>query len=669
MALKYPELFSPFQIGKLKIKNRIAMSPMHLGGRPDSDGNLNDEIIDFYEARAKGGIGLIYTGGFLAANGVEDKYTNIDPFSDVIKFRSKISRLAEKVHAYDTKLFVELGIGAGRVIFPNTMTPRMNGRSVAPSEVENRWDPNIICRALETEEIYGLIEAQINAAVKISTTGADGICIAGPYGGYFADQFMIKLFNHRDDEFGYAQNGYHRVITDAIKGIKKKCGKDFIVDVRMTPVHYMKGLRTAPLPGEEYVEQGRSIEESIELAKELEAAGADSLLIGGGSYDSFYWLYPPVYQKEGIWLEDAHKIKEAVNIPVICPGKILTPEMANDAIKNGYVDCVAIGRASLADAEWPNKARTGRSEDIRPCIGCQNGCIGNVFTGGLVTCAVNPQMFYEKTDPITPAAEKKHVVVIGGGVAGMEAARIAAIRGHDVDLYEKESRLGGLFNLAAVPEFKFADHRLLEWYPRALEHAGVKVHLNSEISAKDVDALKADEVIVATGARPRVMKFSGIDENSIITASDVLAGRETGNNCVIIGGGLVGCEVAIWLARKGKKVTLIEALPELMSAGAAVPLPNKLMVLDMLKGGGVDVFVNARFTGCEGGKSMFSDASGSHAVEADSIIQAIGFVPNDELYNELYDFSPAGVWNIGDSREPNNVMLSVREGFYIGKTI
>ncbi len=667
MALKYPELFKPFHIGKLRVKNRIAMAPMHLAARDDSNGNMTEEVVDYFEARAKGGFGLIVTGGVAACGSAEKTTAAASALNDPATLRSMVLKTAEKCHAYDASFFVEVGATFGRLAFLETLLPEMEGRPVAPSEVPARWDPSITCRALTTEECYDLLNSQIEGCLIAANAGADGVCVSGPYGGYFTDQFAVPAFNKRDDEFGFAQGGQFRMFTDVIKAVKEKMGPDYPVMVRLCVRHYMKDIGAAPLPGEEYVEVGRDVEESIALAKAMEKAGADAILIGNGSYDSFYWLYPPTYQKEGLWLEDAKLIKDAVNIPVICPGKILTPEMAEKAIEEGYVDAVALGKACLADAEWPKKARAGADEDIRPCIGCMNGCMGRCFNSGLLTCAVNPQIFYEKSDPITPAVQKKHVVVIGGGVGGMEAAMVAAQRGHDVDLYEKSDKLGGLFNLAAVPEFKTGDHRLLAWFPRQVEKAGVKVHMNTELTAADVEKLNADEIIVATGATPKSFQIDGVET---VTASDVLAGKDVGKSCVIIGGGLVGCETAVWLARKGVKVTLVEALPMLMSAGTPVPTPNFLMMLDMLPGAGVTVYTGSKFAGWKDGKATIVDAEGKEiSVEAETVVQAVGFTPNNALFNELDQSCTVPVWNIGDSKEPANVMESVRAGFFVGKNI
>lgn len=669
--MKYPELFTPFQIGSLTIKNRIAMSPMHISGREDSDGNINDTIIRFYEERAKGGAGLIFSNSHAVNGSLELTYGNLDAFSDIVKFQSTTQRLTDRLHAYDAKFFMQIGAGAGRAMFPGAMRPEMGGRPLAPSEVPSRWQPDILCRPVTKDEIRRMIDAQVEAAYKAKDTGIDGFCLGGAYGGYFSDQFMIQVYNTRDDEYGYDGNGGQlRTSTEVIRGIKQLCGSNFPICIRLAVKHYAKGPGQAALPGEEFIEYERDVEESIQIAKALEAVGADAILIGNGSYESFYWLYPPTYQKEGLWLEDAKKIRDAVNIPIICPGKLNTPELANRAIKESYIDCVAIGRPSLADPEWANKARAGRDEDIRPCIGCNVGCIGRIFTGGVLTCAVNPTVFAEASAEIVPAQKKKRVAVIGGGLGGMEAARVAAQKGHTVDLYEGSNQLGGNFQLAAVPDFKSdADHRLLAWYQKAVSDAGVNVHLNTWISANSAELESADEIVVATGATPKFIPFKGIETCRSLSASDVLKGADPGEQVIIIGGGLVGCEVAVWLAKQSKKVTLLEAMPELMSAKVPTPTPNFLMMKDMLVAEHVDIYTSAQIQYLDDNTVIFHAPDGEHRIAADSIIQSVGFRSDDSLYQALSKTSAVPVWNVGDSKDPTNVLTAIRDGFFVGNNI
>ncbi|AIF52927.1 FAD-dependent oxidoreductase [Pelosinus sp. UFO1] len=671
MSLKYPELFKPFNIGKCKIKNRIVMSPMHLAGRMNDNGTLSDEAIDYYEERAKGGAGLIITGGNVPDCDIELSPLIHTAFKHPDAFLSQTKKLADKVHAYDTKLFVQIGMGSGRVMFPEAMDKSMNNTPVAPSAIPNRWNPSLVCRETTVEEHQRAVEALIKAAALIKQSGADGIDLAGIYGGYFTDQYATKVFNLRKDEYGFEQNGQIKMLIDTIKGIKAVCGENFPISVRVTPKHYMKAIGQGALPGEDFEEVGRDINETIELTKRIAESGADAILIGNGSYDSFYWLYPPMYQKDGLWLEDAKKIHDAVDIPVICPGKIVTPDLANNAIKSGMIDAVALGRAMLSDAEWANKAKEGNDDEIRPCIGCETGCIGRIFVGQPLTCAVNPGLFHEKSEPITPALIKKSVAIIGGGVAGMEAARVAKMRGHNVALYEKTDKLGGAIVAAAVPDFKDADRRLLEWYKRSLEKLGVNVHLNSNMDLEKINLLQADEIVVAAGATPRIPPIKGLDREKAVTAIDVLLGKkEVGKNCVIIGGGQVGCEVAVWLKEKDKNVTVVEMLGELMAGGVEqIPIPNRLMMIDMVAYNNVQVKLNSRVESIEDKAVKLITADGIETIEADTVIISAGFSSNDTLYNAINEELPVKIWNIGDSKIPTNIQYAVRDGYAIGKSI
>ncbi|WP_068500997.1 oxidoreductase [Paenibacillus kribbensis] len=671
MTLKYPDLFKPFNIGRCRIKNRVVMSPMHLTGRMNDNGTISDVAIDYYEERAKGGAGLIITGGNVPDVDLELSPITHTPFKHPDAFLSQTKKLADKVHAYDTKLFVQVGMGAGRVMFPDAMDPIMNNTPVAPSAIPNRWDPSIMCRETTSDEHKRIVASLIEAAVLVKRSGADGIDIAGIYGGYLTDQYATKVFNLRTDEYGFEQNGQIKMIVDTIKGIKYACGENFPISVRVTPKHYMKGIRQGALPGEVFKEVGRDIEETIALTKQIEAVGADAVLIGNGSYDSFYWLYPPMYQKDGLWLEDAQKIREAVHIPVICPGKITTPDLANEAIKSGMIDAVAIGRSMLADAEWANKAKAGRDDDIRPCIGCETGCIGRIFSGEPLTCAVNPALFYEKSDPVIPALEKKSIAIIGGGIAGMETARVAKMRGHHVDLFEKEDKLGGAIIAAAVPDFKDADRRLLEWYERSLKQLGVNVHFNSKMDMDKVRALHADEIVIAAGATPRIPPIKDLNRDEAVTAIDILLGKkEAGEKCVVIGGGQVGCELAVWLQQKGKQVTIVEMLGELMAGGVEqIPIPNRLMMIDMVTYNKVDVKLNSKVESVAGKYVTLQTPDGTETLEADTVIISAGFVSNDSLYNMINEELPVKVWNIGDSKMPTNIQYAVRDGYAIGKAI
>ncbi|MNB93295.1 2-enoate reductase FldZ [compost metagenome] len=665
MSLKYPELFKPYKIGKTEIKNRIAMCPMLTTGYFDEYGVIKDEVIDFYEERAKGGVGLVFTFGVIPNSGLEKSTAVLSPFATPNIFIPQMQKLADRLHQYGTKLFVQVWFGIGRAIFPAAL---LEGPPIAPSVCNNRWDPSVECREITKEEIETLIQSTVEAAVMCKQAGCDGIDINGAYGGYIGDQFTFDAFNQRTDEYGGSIDGKIRLHTEVIKRIKAACGNDFPVTLRFGIKHYAKGEGQGAISGEKYKEFGRDIEESIEMAKKLEEAGYDGFLVGNGCFDSVYWQYPPMYQKDGLWLEDSKKLKAAVKVPVICPGKINLPEMAEEAIKNNMTDAIGLGRALLADPDWANKARAGLDEDIRPCISCNNGCVGNANLGRPIQCAVNANLF---SSSLTPAQANKKICVIGGGVAGMETARVAALRGHDVTIYEQDSRLGGALIAAAVPEYKEADRRLLDWYILQLHKAGVKISLNTEMTLELLQTLEADDIIVGTGTSERSLPIPGVDQEHVASAIEVLLGtKTTGQHVVIIGGGQVGCEVALWLKEQGKEVTVVEVQNSLLAGGAEpVPAANKLMLQDLLTYHDIKTYLSSRVSFIDRESVTIETPEGKTVLPAESVIMSIGYNANDALYREVSASIPKNVWLVGDAKLPSNILYAVKDGNAIGKIL
>lgn len=669
MALKYPELFKPFKIGKVTVKNRVVMSAMHNIGWTDSYDLMTDRVIDYFEERAKGGVGLIFTGSNQPNYQLHNNGHMVSPFANPGACMTQFKKLADRVHAYGCKVFVQCGYGDGG---HNSYESWLNGDPVAVSDLENRWNPSIRHRALSKEEIQGMIDATVEAAVIAKMSGVDGLDI-NSYGGYVSDEFLIDCFNHRTDEYGGSMSGKTRFLTEIRRRIKEACGPDFPVTCRIGTKTYLKGLRQGVIEGEQYTEYGRDVAESIEMAKYLEEAGYDAFYIGNGTYDSMHWLYPPMYQKEGLWLDDVAPFKEAVGIPVLCGGKILQPKTANAALEAGKVDAIVLGRALLADPYWVNKAKLGQDEDIRPCIGCNNGCVGHIFAGMPQECAVNSSLFREREDVLQKADNVKKVAVIGGGIAGMECARVAALRGHDVTLYEKSGQLGGTFRAASVPACKSADRRLLSWYEHELEKAGVKVAMNKKLSLDDVKALDADALVVATGNTPKKLPVPGLEQENVITVVDAFMGRKPvlGNKVLIIGGGVAGCEAAVWAAEElGKAVSLIEAMPELLMGGyEPVPDANKQMLEELLAFHKVNVMRSTFIKSVSGNVATVSGSDGEVALEADTIILAAGFNANDKLFREISESIDKPVWCLGDAQSPSNIMFGIRDANAVARII
>lgn len=495
--------------------------------------------------------------------------------------------------------------------------------------------------------------------------------INGAYGGYMGDQFTTDAFNHRTDEFGGSMDKQLRVLTEIVKRIKAEISPDFPVTCRLGTKHYMRAERQAAVPGEVYTEYGRDIAESVEMAKKLEAAGYDGFLMGNGAYDSFHWLYPPMYHKEGLWLDDFAPLTKEVHIPVIGPGKILRPEMANEAIAEGKVTAVALGRALLADPQWVNKAAEGKISDIRPCIGCNVGCIGRIFAGQTMLCAVNADLFNEANEELIPTEKPKKIAVIGGGVGGMEAARIAARRGHDVTIYEKGSRLGGLTLAANVPDYKAASRRLIDWFEHDLEKAGVKVELYHNLTGEDIKNIDADAFIVSTGAHVKIPNLPGVDDKNVVTAVDVLLDKaEIGERVVVVGGGQVGCEVAYELVRAGKQVSVVEYLDRLVSGGdEPVSAAIVLMLEDLLDYYKADIHLSTAVTEIKDGSVVIEKSGEKSEIPADTVILATGFASNDGLYTAIKELGRE-VYIIGDAKKaPGNIMHSVADGNKIGREI
>ncbi|MDY6835429.1 MAG: FAD-dependent oxidoreductase, partial [Chloroflexota bacterium] len=568
------KLFQPGRIGNLEIMNRIAMAPMLPFGLLEMDGSVAQRCIDYYEARAKGQVGLIITGAFIPCldiemKGMKDSGVTPLPRADVKHVIPRMKMLADAVHAYGSKIAIQLTCGTGRVAFP-LILQFMGSKPVAPSVVPYVWDTNVMTRALEVEEIETLIRSFGEAAEILKSAGIDAIELHG-HEGYLMDQFMTSLWNKRTDKYGGDLEGRLTFPLEILKQIKDRAGKDYPVIYRYAADHYIEG--------------GRRIAESQEMAKRFEQAGMDALHVDAGCYDDWYWPHPPNYQPPGCMIDMAEAIKKVVNIPVITVGRLGYPDLAEQVLQEGKADFIALGRPLLADADWPVKAQKGEVIEIRPCIGDHDGCMG--AAGGFISCTVNPACGKEKEYEIKPAETKKSVLVIGGGVAGMEAATVAALRGHDVTLCEKTSTLGGHLVAGSVPKFKDDLRLLREYYAHQLEKLNVKVNLNKEVTLGFVEDMKPNVAIVAAGSYPCIPNIPGIDKGSVVTAIDALLGRkEVGDRVLVAGGGLVGCETALHLAQMGKRVTITEMMEEIIPD---VFEANKQHLLKLLAENGVGV--------------------------------------------------------------------------------
>ncbi|MBW2058664.1 MAG: FAD-dependent oxidoreductase [Deltaproteobacteria bacterium] len=643
-SVTLPRLFSPIQVGRIEIRNRIAMAPMGTLGMVNPDGSLKSRVIDYYTERAKGGTGLIITG----ITKVERKIVNM-PKANIpfISWNdaSSYGELAERVHHFGSKVFVQLTAGFGRVSIPE----HMEGVPVSASAIPNVWDPSIICRALETAEVEEIVKAFGDAAEIVAHTGCDGVELHG-HEGYLLDQFATGIWNQREDRYGGpALENRLQFAIEIIREIKSRVGEDFPVCYRVGLRHMTKGLNRGALPGEEFEEAGRDLEEGLELLKILENAGVDLFHVDKGCYDSWYWAHPPVYMPYGNMIDMAREAKKVVQVPVIGVGRMDDPELAIRTIEEGMADIIAIGRGLLADPSWPNKVAEKRFADIRPCLGCQYGCMYRLRQKKPLSCSMNPACGREKTYGIGAADRKKRIVIIGGGVAGMEAARVAALRGHEVILYEKSERLGGHLPLIEKLSFKHGQERLLRYYLQQMEKLRVQVKYGVEVSGTMMETEDFDALLVATGSRAELPESVEIrNHEHVLTCVDLLKGeRDVGNKIVVIGGGLMGCEVALWLRNMGKEVCVLEILPEILADG--VQAANRQMLMDMLVFNRVAIRTNARAMEIMKDRVVYRDEkSGDRVeVEAEGVIFATGLRPVNALYRYLYREYP-NVYAIGD---------------------
>jgi len=656
MRKDYKNLFSPYDIGKVKIKNRYAVAPMG-GVKFTALGTYDADAIDFYVNCAKGGFGLIFSNS-LGTDLEVDPNSPLDrlfPIYNPKAFISSCVFMNERIHSYNAKIFCQITMGPGR-----------NGAGkLTPSELPYYFAPDKKSRALTKEEIKSKITSLIRSAIIAKDAGFDGVDIHAMHWGYLIDEFAMSMMNHRTDEYGGSFENRMRVAKEIVEGIKKECGSDFPVTIRVSLKGYIKDFNVGSYTGED--EAGRTVEEAIEICKALESYGYDGLSVDVGTYESFYHACPPSYIPKGNYIDLAEAAKKEVNIPVLLAGRMNDPKICEEALEDEKIDAVVLGRAVLADPEYVSKLERGQEEKIRPCLACNQGCIGRDLSNGAVSCAVNPSVLRKKSYGISKADISKRVMVIGGGVAGMEAARVLFLRGHDVTLYEASDHLGGNLLPAGAHTFKQPVLELSEWYKRELRDLGVPIRLNSKVTPDLIEQSNPDGVIFAIGSVPIMPPIQGI-EKTISSIQALSSDAQIGDRVIVIGGGLVGCELAIEYGIEGKDVTVVEALPNILSAGAPVPFMNKMCIVEMMDYYNVEVKTGSRVNEITDTGAIITIDEKEEELYADTVVMAVGFRAVKSFSEELRGRGME-VYEIGDGRKVGSVMTSIWDAYEIARSV
>ena len=649
MDNRYEALFTPWKIRDVEIKNRIVLCPMggtSLFGWMEFTGcHFDREAANFFLERAKNNVGLIIPGIAPVRDTILGKWL----WKNEKMFR-ELKEFMDEIHKTGAKLFVQLTAGMGRSwaitdhiapLHKNKITRAIvkpiidtSYNLASPSECPSRWDEEIICPEMTKAEIREIIEAFAKTAKLCMDAGVDGVEVHAVHEGHLLDQFTMEFFNKRTDEYGGSFENRYRFPVEIVKAIKEACGENFPVSLRYSVESKLKGFQKGAMPGEDYKELGRDMAESEKAAKYLQDAGYDMLNADNGTYDSWYWAHPPMYMPQNCNLDDVAHIKQFVDIPVVCAGR-MEPEVGAQAVAEGRIDAMGVARQFLADPQWITKLLEERLEDIRPCICCHAGCFnfckhkGHANdqdlsdTRGLARCAINPPTMQSKKYTVKPAGKVKTVAVIGGGIGGMESALVLAKRGHKVTLYEKSGELGGVFIAAAAPSYKEKDKALIQWYRREIAKYPIEVKLNTEV--KDIAALHADEVIIATGATANRIPVPGVDCG--VQAVDFLLGKaQAGENVVIIGGGLTGCEIAYELYLQGKKPTIVEMKEDLIAV-TGVCLANSSYLRDFFETNKVPVYLNTKLLSVEEDGVTVEQAGETKKLSADTVILSTGYKP------------------------------------------
>lgn len=628
-------LTSPIAIGTMRLKNRMVMPPM-VTNYAYEDGSVTGRLRAYHAERAKGGVGLIIVEASYVHQSGKGFRNQVGIYSD--RLIPGLRSLVDTVHAHGAKIAIQL-YHAGR----QTKSSVTGCPIVAPSPIPDPTEPETP-KELTKDEIAELVRAFGEAARRAKAAGFDAVEIHGAH-GYLINEFLSPYSNKRTDEYGGPLENRMRFPLEVVRAVREAVGPEFPVMYRMS--------------ADEKVPGGLTLEETKIVAKRLEQEGIDAIHVSAGVYESAVWIIQPMALPRACLADLAAGIKSVVKIPVIAVGRFNDPEVAERVLAEGKADLIAFGRALLADPDMPRKVVEGRLDEIRKCIGCCQGCIDELFQDHPITCTVNPRTGFEREFTFEKASRPRKVLVVGGGPAGMEAARAAALRGHHVTLWEKSGSLGGQLDLASSSPHKDEIASFKEFLVKELKRLGVKVVLNKEATPEAVKAERPDVLVVATGATPATLNVA-MQGEKIVTAWDVLSGKvRVGNKVAVIGGGLVGCETAEYLAEKGHEVTIVEMLPRI--ASDVGPLVGALL-LDRLAKYGVKVITGAKVSSLEQDSVVVERDGNKETLSGfDSFVIAVGSRQNDALARQLEGVGIDYIV-IGDAWKPRRITHAVYEG-------
>ena len=612
MSKLFPHVFAPGKIGTLTLKNRVVKAPQS-SGMSNMDGTVSERLVRYYRDQAAGGAGLIVVEyAYVDDIGAKSAHCHLGISNN--EHIPGLAWLAENIKEMGAAAGIQIE-HCGRQKFLGTQ-PICAPSALPWPKLWDQYGVQSVPHVLTIEEIQDIVHAFGDSALRAKEAGFELVEIHGAH-GYLLTNFFSPHTNHRTDLYGGSLENRMRIYVEIVRDVRKKVGPDFPVTIRLS--------------GTDYEPDGFPIEDTIAMAKVLEREGIDAFHISGGDHHTMIHQVSPMAMSvcHNTWAAEA--IKKVVSVPVIASGSITLPEYAEEIIASGKGDFVGLGRPLWADPEWPNKAAADHPEDIRPCIRCNEGCLERTFFHyKAITCALNPVVSREGELKITPAPVKKKAAVVGGGAAGMEAARVLKLRGHDVTVYEGKPENGGLLHEAAAPEFKADIRPFMKYQVTALEKLGVPVIREKADAAK---LAGYDVVICATGSLPIIPKIPGVEKPIAVDClSAINRAKPVGKKVVVIGGGLVGTETALDLAENGHSVTLVEMLPKIMKD---VAVTDFLAYSERIAKTDMRVLTETRLEEVLDNGARVSSKKGEEILEADTVILALGLKAEQGLYNEL----------------------------------